>query len=219
MKAGAAALHVHPRGADGLETLEAAACAAAVRAIRERCPGVPLGLSTGAWMAPEPGARVRMLESWTVLPDFVSVNFSERGTADVCATLIRRGIGIEAGLWTADDVRALIDSGLAPWCLRLLIETQPPNPAEAVAAAGAMDAALDQAQVWLPRLHHGDGLATWAVLDAALVRGHDIRVGLEDTLQLPDGSRARDNAELVAQAVQMVRRHGHRPVAATGMPA
>jgi uncharacterized protein (DUF849 family) len=82
-----------------------------------------------------------------------------------------------------------------------------------------MDAALDEAQVWLPRLHHGDGLATWAVLDAALVRGHDIRVGLEDTVQLPDGSRARDNAALVAEAIQMVRRHGHRPALGTGMPA
>jgi len=218
VKAGAAALHVHPRGADGIETLEAGACAAAVTAIRERCPGIPVGLSTGAWMAPEPGARERLLESWTILPDFVSVNFSEKGTAEICATLIRRGVGIEAGLWSVDDVRVLIDSGLAPWCLRVLIETQPPDRAEAVAAAAAMDADLDEAQVWLPRLHHGDGLATWSVLDAALARGHDIRVGLEDTLQLPDGSRARDNAALVAEAVRMVRRHGHRPAAGTGMP-
>ena len=31
-------------------------------------------------------------------------------------------------------------------------------------------------------------------------RGYDTRVGLEDTLALPDGTRARDNAELVAMA-------------------
>ena len=48
------------------------------------------------------------------------------------------------------------------------------------------------------QLHHGAGRQTWAVLDAARRRGHDVRVGLEDTLVLADGSTARDNAELVA---------------------
>ena len=45
--AGAAALHVHPRSRDGHETLDAAACGAALAAIRDACPGVPVGLSTG----------------------------------------------------------------------------------------------------------------------------------------------------------------------------
>ena len=209
--AGAGALHVHPRGGDGTETLAAAACGAAVAAIREACPGIPVGLSTGAWIAPAPRARPDLIASWTVLPDFASVNFSEAGAADVCAALMRRGIGIEAGLWSVEDVRVFVDSGLAPWCLRILVETLPPDPADAVAAASAIDAALDDAEIWLPRLHHGDGLATWAVLDAALGVPRDIRIGLEDTLVLPDGGRARDNANLVEAAVQLVRRHGHRP--------
>jgi uncharacterized protein (DUF849 family) len=38
------------------------------------------------------------------------------------------------------------------------------------------------------------------VLAAARERGHDIRVGLEDTTVLADGATARDNAELVAAA-------------------
>ena len=41
------------------------------------------------------------------------------------------------------------------------------------------------------------------MLEAAITAGHDIRVGLEDTLVLPDGNRARDNAELVAAAAAM----------------
>ena len=52
-----------------------------------------------------------------------------------------------------------------------------------------------------PRLHHGVGPATWAVLDAAVPRGHEIRIGLEDVLTLPDGRRAPDNAALVVEAV------------------
>ncbi|MHB8733284.1 MAG: 3-keto-5-aminohexanoate cleavage protein [bacterium] len=217
--AGAAALHVHPRGADGAETLDGADCGAAIAAIRAACPGIPVGVSTGAWMAPDPGARARLIESWTVLPDYASVNFSETGAPDVCAVLMRRGIGIEAGLWSVDDVRTFVASDLAAWCLRVLVEAQPPDPEDAVADAAAMDAALDEAEIWLPRLHHGEGVATWAVLDAALDLGRDIRIGLEDTLRRSDGAPARDNAELVAAAAQMVRRHGHRPVAVPGTRA
>lgn len=54
--AGAAALHIHARGTDGAETLDAADCGAAISAIRAACPGVPVGVSTGAWMAPDPRA-------------------------------------------------------------------------------------------------------------------------------------------------------------------
>lgn len=217
--AGAAALHVHPRDPGGTETLDAAACGAAVTTIREACPGIPVGLSTGAWMAPDPRVRAGLIEAWAVLPDFASVNFSETGAAEVCASLIRRGIAIEAGLWSVEDVRTFAASGLATWCLRVLVEAVPANPADAVADAAAIDAALDQAEIWLPRLHHGEGIATWAVLDAALDLARDIRVGFEDTLVLPDGRSARDNAELVAEAVEMVRRHGHRPAAAPGARA
>jgi uncharacterized protein (DUF849 family) len=69
---------------------------------------------------------------------------------------------------------------------------------------------LDGAGIALPRVHHGDGPATWAVLRAALDRARDVRVGLEDALEMADGQRARDNAELIAAAAALVRRHGYR---------
>jgi uncharacterized protein (DUF849 family) len=40
-----------------------------------------------------------------------------------------------------------------------------------------------------------------AVLDEAVRRGLDARIGLEDTVQLPDGSRAVDNVSLLVTAV------------------
>ena len=40
---------------------------------------------------------------------------------------------------------------------------------------------------------------------AAVAMGQDIRVGLEDTTFLPDGSVAVGNADLVAAAVRLVR--------------
>jgi uncharacterized protein (DUF849 family) len=95
----------------------------------------------------------------------------------------------------------------------VLVEAQPRDPREAVSAAAAIDAVLDDAGITLPRVHHGEGPATWAVLEEAVDRGYDIRVGLEDTLHLADGRLARDNAELVAAAVAIVRRRGRRPAA------
>jgi uncharacterized protein (DUF849 family) len=56
---------------------------------------------------------------------------------------------------------------------------------------------LDAANVRTPRLYHGVEVATWAVVRDARRRGRDVRIGLEDTLVLPDGSPARDNSQLV----------------------
>jgi hypothetical protein len=84
---------------------------------------------------------------------------------------------------------------------RVLVEPRTENPEEAVRLAEEIDAALDDAGVKAPRLHHGVGPATWAVIDAAVPRGRDIRIGLEDVLTLPDGRRAPDNASLVVEAV------------------
>ena len=48
-------------------------------------------------------------------------------------------------------------------------------------------------------------MATWQVLRASLADGQDIRIGLEDTTLLPDGSIAPDNATLVAAAARLCR--------------
>jgi uncharacterized protein (DUF849 family) len=40
--AGAGALHIHPRGDDGAQTLDAHAQGDALRAIRMGCPGIPI---------------------------------------------------------------------------------------------------------------------------------------------------------------------------------
>ncbi len=67
-----------------------------------------------------------------------------------------------------------------------------------------MEKTLDGAGIGLERVHHGDMLASWAVNERGLRRGHGIRTGLEDTTLLPDGSRAADNAELVRAAAAMI---------------
>ena len=51
----------------------------------------------------------------------------------------------------------------------------------------------------------------WMLAGAALSLGGSVRVGLEDNFYLPDGTMARSNGELIAQARRMVESIGRRP--------
>lgn len=193
---GAGAVHVHPRDADGRESLAAADVAAAVEAIRAACPGLPVGVTTGAWIVPDPLARVRAVQSWTTLPDFASVNVHEEGALDVARALHERGVGVEAGVWTpaAMDVYG----GWSLPCVRVLVECMAPEVPQALADGARMLALLPPG---VPAaLLHAEGPAAWPVLRQAVARGLDTRIGLEDTLKLPDGSAAIDNVSLLAAA-------------------
>jgi uncharacterized protein (DUF849 family) len=201
--AGAGALHVHPRRPDGAETLDPETVDAAAEAVRTAA-GAPVGVSTGAWIEPDVGARVTLVHAWSA-PDFASVNLSEEGALELMAALIDRDIEIEAGIAGPSDVDRLVTGGMADDLLRVLIEPTEDQPAAALANAQAIDAALDEAGVSAPRLAHGTGVATWSVLEWAVATGHDIRVGLEDTLVMADGSPAAGNAYLVQAAATLVR--------------
>ncbi len=72
--AGAGAVHVHPKDDDGADTLDAERVADVVAAVRAAVPGLPVGVTTGAWALPDPNERVAAVRSWTVLPDFAWVN-------------------------------------------------------------------------------------------------------------------------------------------------
>ena len=202
-QAGAAAVHIHPRGMGGRETLEPDACAAAIEAIRDQCPGLPIGLTTGLWIVGNSARRQALIESWTVLPDFCSVNFAEPGTEELGDLLLNKGIAVEAGLSSIADARIFVASPLRERCLRVLIEIEPGGPDDPVKTAAAIIRILDAGGVHLPRLQHGLGTCAWPILRDALARGYDVRIGLEDTLTLRDNSRAAGNADLVASVAQL----------------
>jgi uncharacterized protein (DUF849 family) len=199
--AGARSLHVHPRDGDGAESLEPEAIGAAVEALRGAVPGTELTLSTGLWIVGgDQEARLACVRRWTALPDACSVNVGEAGWQQLVAALTERGGGVEIGLSSRDGAIEFAASGLDDRCLRVLVEPRDEDPGTAVATAGAIDAVLGEVGIALPRLHHGLEVATWAVLDAAVPAGRDIRIGLEDTFALPEGGRAESNAALVAAA-------------------
>jgi uncharacterized protein (DUF849 family) len=202
--AGAGAVHVHPRDRYGRETLEAEHCADTIDAIRAACPGLPIGLTTGLWIVKDPVRRLALIDTWTRIPNFCSVNFSEDGTDDLCDMLLRKGIGIEAGLGSVADARLFVGSRFVDKCLRILIEIDDADEPDAVKAANAIGRVLEGSGIRGSILQHGAGVAAWPVIRDALAHGYDIRVGLEDTLVMPDGTPAKNNAGLVAAAASIV---------------
>ncbi|MDQ6898847.1 MAG: 3-keto-5-aminohexanoate cleavage protein [Candidatus Dormibacteraeota bacterium] len=203
-QAGCFAVHVHPRDSQGQETLLADACEAVVRTVRASCPGLLLGFSSRAGIEPDWERRLDLIRSWRVHPDFISVNFWEPRPLDLSRALSELGIGVEAGLSGPADAEVLLGSGLQP--RHVLVEISEPLPNAAVELAAATDQLLDKGRLSCQRFHHGYDLTTWRVIAAAVERGHSFRVGLEDTLLLPDGRPARDNLELIQAALSLLER-------------
>jgi uncharacterized protein (DUF849 family) len=196
--AGARAFHLHPRDSAGAERLDAATVDPVVAAVRSR-HGQPVGVTTGAWIEPDVARRVALVSEWTE-PDYSTVNLSEDGSLEVMQALLRTGIGVEAGVWTVADAELLLSSGLTDSMLRICIEPVEVSRADAVSLVSAIHEVLDRGNAKPPRLQHGDGAATWILIEDAIARGIATRVGLEDTFLLPDGTEAASNADLVRAA-------------------
>lgn len=204
--AGAGAVHLHVKDAHGADTLDGAALGAVLEAVRTAVPGVPVGATTGAWAAPDPADRLEAVAAWTALPDFASVNWHEPGAEDVAALLLDRGVGVEAGLWHVEAAERWRRWPDRDRCLRVLLEL-PDGPDEA-GTADTGDALLTSVGAGpggrtgggVPVLLHGAGSSAWPAVRHAGRRGVATRIGLEDTLELPDGSPAPDNAALVRAA-------------------
>jgi uncharacterized protein (DUF849 family) len=195
-RGGAFAVHVHPRDARGVPTLAAAACDAAVAAIRAAAPRLPVGLSTAAAIDPDPFARAAVISRWRTPPDFVSVNLGELGWAGIMRAALHAGVGVEAGLAFPSEAEELASSPFAHRLTRALVEVD--------GGAEQARAIAELIPDGVPQLWHGFGQRTWEVVAAGAAAGHDVRIGLEDVLTLPDGVVAPDNAALVASAVELV---------------
>lgn len=204
---GAQSVHVHAFDDAGRETLVGAACAHVLRTIRALCPETSISLTTSAAIVGNPKERFSIVEAWEEMPDLVSANQGEPGIIELCELLLSRSVGVEAGLLSIDDARAFVRSGLAGRCRRVLIEPLDADPDAAVRHAAEMEDIVLSAGITLEQVHHGYGIACWAVIRRALERGHGIRTGLEDITVLPDGKQARDNADLVAAAARLIRTH------------
>ena len=202
--AGAGAIHLHVRGRDGRQSLAADDVARTLTSVRAVTPETPVGVSTLLGIVGDPARRQDLVAAWSVLPDFASVNFNEEGAVALAELLLQRGVGLEAGLFDAAAARACVECGLAPRCLRLLLEPRGDSLEQALRSVGQMEAALDRGGIERPRLLHGSRGIAWPLVEEAARRGYQTRAGLEDTYALPDGTTARDNAEIVAEAARRI---------------
>jgi uncharacterized protein (DUF849 family) len=203
--AGAEAVHVHPRGSDGRQSLRAGDVGAVVSAIRAASPGTPVGVTTGLWITNDPIARRDDVADWADLadeqrPDFASVNLSETGWQELTAMLDEAGIGVEAGVWSVRDAALAAGPAAAGW-LRILVEVSKTPAAEATERADEILARLEAVGVTAPILLHGEGESCWPLVAHAGLLGLATRIGLEDVLTGPRGEPVADNAELVRLAL------------------
>ncbi len=114
-----------------------------------------------------------------MLPDFAPVNWHEPGSEELTRLLLSKGVGVEVGLFHADADIATADDMLSQ-----------------VLAVGSP----------APVLLHGLDESCWPLLEHAGERGVQARIGMEDTLLLPDGSATPGNAALVSAAVELLSR-------------
>jgi uncharacterized protein (DUF849 family) len=207
LKAGAGAIHLHVRStsdSSAKESLEKEDIDQTIRAVLAVAPTERIGISTGAWILPHP-ARLEAAKDWAVLPGFASVNFGEEGAVELAKLLLSRGVAVEAGLCDSEAAQIFLQSGLATSCLRVLLEPQEQELKSAIETVNAMEEILRSVAADLSFLLHGTEATVWPMMDEAIARGYDVRIGLEDTVVLPDGRTAKDNVELVSEAVRRVR--------------
>ncbi|RLV50183.1 hypothetical protein D9V37_05495 [Nocardioides mangrovicus] len=208
--AGAEGVHLHVRDHDGAETLAPEHVNATCEAVRAVAADlgltVEVGLTTGAWIHPGLAERIAMVREWQGV-DCATVNLSEPGYEQLMAAMLDVGIGVDVGLWAPQELPGLLDSGLLPHAQRVSIELDEGEPyfltGDPLEVAARTNDALDAAGSTCPRLTHGAGPWTWPLVHDAFRRGHDTRVGFEDSTALPDGTTAADNADLVRHAVRI----------------
>jgi uncharacterized protein (DUF849 family) len=212
--AGAEAVHVHPRGADGLESLWPADVAAAVAAVRTACPGVPVGVTTGLWAAGDSAegsaaaarSRQQQVAAWAELdpaerPDFASLNLSEEGWQQLAATLAAATIGVEAGVWSVADADRIAAYQPPGGWLRIMVEVSGVGADDAVSHADQILARLATTAAGARPLLHGEDDSCWPLIAHAGRLGLPTRVGLEDVTTGPDGQPVGSNADLVRLAL------------------
>ena len=204
LKAGADAIHFHVRDKEGNESLFTEDLNRVFSLLRKELPYAKLGISTGEWILPDSKKRIEVIKSWEMLPDFVSVNFDEEAAEEIAEILFKKNIGVEAGISFPDEAEKFVKSKIAEKCLRILIEPQEKEISEAEKNISEIELILDKSNNSVPRLLHGFENIVWDLIKISVIKGYSTRVGLEDTLTLPDGKIAESNAELVKETLKVL---------------
>jgi len=222
LKAGASMIHLHVRDAAGRHLLDAAAYREATTAIRKAVGDeLVVQITSEAARIYTPEAQMAVVQE--VHPEAVSVAIrelipdaaSESTAAPFFEWLYQERIMTQIILYSAEELlryQALRQRGVLPPSRDFLLFVLGRY------SAGQQSDPRDL----LPFLQMLSHPAPWAVcafgaresacLTAAMALSGHARTGFENNLHLPDGSMARDNAQLVALAAENAQRLG-RPLA------
>ncbi|MEP0962179.1 MAG: 3-keto-5-aminohexanoate cleavage protein [Roseobacter sp.] len=202
--AGAGELHIHPRGANGKESL--AVVNELVGDIRSACPGTLVGVSTGAWIENDVKSTREHINAWSIIPDYASVNLSEVDAPAIFSLLETKGVGIEVGLATVKDAKRFVTLPQRNKVFRVLLEIEEQDLNQAEMTMEGIQAVLAKAGVQRPILLHGFDATVWHFVRKAREKRWSTRIGLEDGCMLEDQSIAQSNAVLVGEAVAIYQR-------------
>ncbi|SDL47183.1 Uncharacterized conserved protein, DUF849 family [Lentzea albidocapillata subsp. violacea] len=182
---GVTSVHIHPRDVIGALTLVGPEVATTIATVRAAVPGIEISVSTDV-----PGNQGTLIGSWAPLaagrPDIACVHVGRPGWRDLAQALHQVNVRVELVV----EAPARLTE-LPPSVSRITV----------VATRATAESLLAEVEpLGLPILLHGRDAEAWSVLDYAALLEHHVRMGLEDTLHMPDGRRAKNNAELVALA-------------------
>ncbi|WP_225028698.1 BKACE family enzyme [Xinfangfangia pollutisoli] len=229
-QAGAGAIHLHVRDADGRHSLDPVAYRAAMVAVRQACPDIARQVTTeaaGLFDLETQIAAVRELRPAAI--SFSIAELMREGTAKGEAFLAwaageristqfilydAEQISLFAGLWRSGRLHLSAAPRLILVAGRYAAD-QNSDFADFEALYAALRAeGLHEQSVWMTCAF---GRGEMACLARTIELGGHVRVGFENAIVDAEGRPARDNAERVALAADLVRRHGRR--VATGAEA
>lgn len=193
---GASCIHFHPRNEKGIETLEAKHVDYQIDFLRNKLPNTPIGISTGEWIEKNINKKKDQIQSWKIIPDFVSVNYDEKDFKEITAIIVGKGIGIEAGLSNNIATDNFLNIFNHNEIERILIEPQEQNLNKALNNVKNILNKIETNCSYIPILIHGFDDTCWDILKFALKNGYQTRIGFEDTLKLQNGKFANNNFEL-----------------------
>jgi 3-keto-5-aminohexanoate cleavage enzyme len=226
--AGAGIVHVHARRDDGTPVFDLTYddVIAEIRGAVD----VPISIGTQRQRQTSLGTITALFSVLSDLPDLATVNIApvspdlpahREEARQILEALDAAGVAAEPVVPSVEalaDLAALYDDGLlarAPW-MHFALGGRPSEAGHGLAGTPQnllrLVEGLDGSAGKLRWIAHGQGQATPAVCATAAAVGGWVRVGLEDSALLPDGSVARSNAELVELAVALADALGREPV-------
>lgn len=207
--AGASAIHLHVRDADGNHSLDAGRYLDAMAAISQNAPDMGIQITTEAAGVFDVPTQFSSLQK--VCPNAASVSVREMSRDMVTAQKLyafaaEAQIDLQHILYTPQDVATLrtwMGQGIVPdhrpSVIFVLGQYAPPILAKPDDLLPFLRASAGMNLDWSICAFGPNELAC---VRTALTQGGNVRVGFENNTQMPDGSSARDNAALVALAIQ-----------------